>query len=60
MVYVDGLLYIHYDPEKFMNELKVVYRLKYGSLGPPNQYLGSNVERAKLEDGSIAWSKTSK
>ena len=42
-----------------MKELKGVYRLKYGSLGPSTQYLGANVEKVKLEDGSIAWSTTS-
>ena len=59
LVYVDDFFHLHYDPEIFMNELKVVYRLKYGSLGPLTRYLGSNVERVKLEDGFISFSTTS-
>mmetsp|Transcript_15996 Transcript_15996/g.23839 ORF Transcript_15996/g.23839 Transcript_15996/m.23839 type:complete len:1130 (+) Transcript_15996:7540-10929(+) len=59
LVYVDDLLHIHHDPEAFMKELKGVYRLKDDSLGPPTRYLGANVEKVQLEDGSVAWSTTS-
>ena len=34
LVYVDDCFYLRHDPEIFMKELKGVYRLKYGSLGP--------------------------
>ena len=37
-----------------------MYRLKDDSLGPPILYLGANVENVQLEDGSVAWSTTSK
>ena len=43
-----------------MKELKGLYRLKDDSLGPPSRYLGANVEKVQLEDGSVAWSTTSK
>ena len=59
-MYVDDLLHIHQDLEAFMKELKGVYRLKDDSLGPLNRYLGANVEKVQLEDGSVAWSTTSK
>ena len=55
LVYVYNLLHIQHDPEIFMKELKGVYRLKYGSLGPLTQYLGANVENVQLEYGYTAW-----
>ena len=60
LLYVDDLLHIHQDLEAFMKELKGVYRLKDDSLGPLTRYLGANVEKVQLEDGSVAWSTTSK
>ena len=57
---MNNFLHIHHDPEVFMKELKVVYRFKYGSLGPPTWYLGANVENVQPEDGFVAWSTTSK
>ena len=59
LVYVDDLLHIHHEPKKFMDALQKVYRLKDDSLGPPSRYLGANVEKVQLEDGSTAWSTTS-
>ena len=59
LVYVDDLLHLHHDPEIFTKELKCVYRLKYGSIGPTTRYLGTIVEKVQLQDGSIAWSKKS-
>ena len=33
----------------------MIYRLKEG-FGPPDQYLGANVEKVQLEDGRVFWS----
>ena len=33
----------------------MIYRLKEG-FGPPDKYLGANVEKAQLEDGQDLWS----
>ena len=57
---MDDFLHLHHDPEIYTKELKGVYRVKYGSLGPPTWYLGAKFEKVQLEDGSIAWSTTSK
>ena len=58
LVYVDDFLHINHNPEIFMRELKVAYRLKYGSLVPPTRSLGANVYKVKLDDGYISWSTT--
>jgi hypothetical protein len=57
LIYVDDVLHIAYDPKEDMDSLNKVYRLKEGS-GPPDRYLGANVEQVQLEDGSLAWSMT--
>ena len=38
-----------------MNRLAEVYRLKYGSVGEPNRYLGANIEKVQLDDSSVSW-----
>ena len=43
-----------------MNRLVEVYRIKDGSVGEPDKYLGANIEKVKLDDGSVAWSMTSR
>ena len=59
LVYVDDVLHLNNDPETFMNRLAEVYRLKYGSVVEPVRYLGANIEKVQLDDGSVAWSMTS-
>ena len=60
LVYVDDLLHLHHDPDTFMNLLAEVYRLSDGSVGEPNRYIGDNIEKVQLYDGSVAWSMTSR
>ena len=35
-----------------MYSLNIIYQLKEG-FGPPDQYLGANVEKLQLEDGRV-------
>ena len=60
LVYVDDVLHLHYDPDSFMNRLAELYRLKDGSVVEPGIYLGANIEKLQLDDGSVAWSMTSR
>ena len=59
-MYVNYVLHLHHDPDTFANLLAEVYRLKGGSVGEPDRYLGANIEKVKLDDGSVAWSMTSR
>ena len=43
------------DPEGDMKRLGEMYRLKDGT-GAPDRYLGGNIERVQVSDGSVAWS----
>ena len=55
LCYVDKLLHIGFKPNEDMDVLNVIYRLKEG-FGPPDRYLGSNVEKVHLKDGRVVWS----
>ena len=60
LVYVNDVLHLHHDLDTFMNCLAEVYRLKDGSVGEPDRYLGANIDKVQLYDGSVAWSMTSR
>jgi len=55
LVYVDDILVIAFDPKLTMDAIGKLYRLKEGSVGPPEQYLGANIKRVQLPNGTMAW-----
>ena len=55
LCYVDDLLQICFKPKEDMDALNMIYRLKEG-FGPPDRYLGANVEKLQLKDGRVVWS----
>ena len=50
-MYVDDVLHLHHNSDTFMNRLAKVYRLKDGSVGEPERYLGANIEKVQLDGG---------
>ena len=56
LVYVDDCLLVHHEPDPVMEELKTHYSLKNDTHGPPERYLGANVEMFQLGDGTSYWS----
>ena len=50
LCYVDDLLHIGFNPKEEMDDLNIIYRLKYG-FGSPERYLGTNIEKVKLDYG---------
>ena len=54
LLYVDDLLHIGFKPKEDMDALNMIYRLK-GGFGPPERYLGANVEKVQLKDGRVVW-----
>ena len=56
LVYVDDILHMSHDTNDTMHALSQLYRLKEESLGPPTRYLGANVRKMQLADGSECWS----
>ena len=55
LFYVDDLLHIDFKPKEDMDALHMIYRLNEG-FGPPDLYLGANVEKVQLKDGRLLWS----
>ena len=55
LIFVDNILHISHDTKATMETLGTIYQLKPGSVGPPDPYLGGNVGKFQLEDGTMAW-----
>ena len=55
LVYVDNILILDKDPERFMQVLKEEYKVKPGSIGKPKVYLGAGISKAFYPDGSYTW-----
>ena len=53
--YVDDLLNIGFKTKEETDELNMIYLLKEG-LGPPDRYLGANVEKVQFKDVRVVWS----
>jgi hypothetical protein len=60
LVYVDDIMVISHDTAVVMERLSELYRLKPESIGPPNRYLGANLEKVQLDDGRDVWSMSAK
>jgi hypothetical protein len=58
LVFVDDILCISHAPEDFMKQLAKIYDLR-GPVEEPKIYLGSNISKKHLPDGTIAWSMSS-
>ena len=56
LFYVDDFIHIYFKPKEDMDALNMIYRLK-GGFGPPDRYLGANIEKVQLKDGKVVWSK---
>jgi len=52
LIYVDDVLHIAEDPSEDMSRLSQIYRLE-GDMGPPDRYLGDNVNKIQLHDDSV-------
>ena len=58
LVYVDDVLHFDHEPSILMDELEFSYRLK-DKADAPDRYLGANIDKVQLSDGSEAWSMSS-
>ena len=47
LVYVDDLLIIFKNPDKYMKQIQEKYRVKPESIGPPSIYLGSHITKSE-------------
>ena len=59
LVYVDDILLLSHSPKPTLVQLGQIYDLKDGSIEVPTQYLGAQVYKHSLPDGSWAWAMSS-
>ena len=59
LVYVDDILCISHDTKSIMDELAAQYRLKEGSVGPPERYLGADTKFTQAKSGLECWAMSS-
>ena len=60
LLYVDDVLCISHDPQSVIkNEIGKYWKMKPGSIGLPNIYLGSKISKVALENGNKAWAFSS-
>jgi len=56
LVYDDDILCISHCPERMMDQIKELYRLKDEVIDKPKCYLGANISECQLPNGLEAWS----
>ena len=55
LVYSDDLLVLAMDPEALLNRIDQHFKMKDGSVGIPEKYLGADIGKFTLNDGNKAW-----
>ena len=59
LCYVDDILCVDHDPMEVMKELDGYFKLKPGSVGDPNIYLGAKLGKVEMPNGKTAWGMSS-
>jgi len=54
LVYVDDVLAVSHDPKAIMELIGKRFEIKNDEYGPPSRYLGGDIEKFHLPDGSSA------
>ena len=55
LLYVDDALCIHHDAKGQLKHLDHYFKMKKGSIGDPDIYLGAKVRKMTMENGVEAW-----
>ena len=51
LLYVDDFLCIHHSAEKELNKIDKLFKMKAGSIGDPDIYLGAKLKPMKMNNG---------
>jgi len=60
LIYMDDILCVSHRPHDTMQQIQQLYRLKDEVVGPPKRYLGANIAKFQLPDGTEAWSASAR
>ena len=55
LLYVDNILIIHHDAVQCLKDINQFFKMKPGSVGNPDFYLGAKLHPMQLSDGFMAW-----
>ena len=55
LLYVDDFLCIHHSAEEELNKNDKFFKIKAGSIGDPDIYLGAKVKQMKMNNSVTAW-----
>jgi Reverse transcriptase (RNA-dependent DNA polymerase) len=56
LLYIDDILAINHDAMSLINEVDRFFKMKAGSVGDPDIYLGAKLREVQLPNGVNAWS----
>ena len=59
LVYSDDLLVVALNPSEILDKIHSSFKLKPGSVKEPDQYLGAQISKFQLDDGTYAWALSS-
>ena len=58
LIYVDDVMVIHHDAMRVLAQLDKYLKMKPGSMGNPNMYLGATLKKMCLENRTDAWANS--
>ena len=59
LLYVDNILVMHHNAEHCLKEIDRFFKMKKGSIGDPDYYLGAKLHPTILPNGVTAWGMSS-
>ena len=58
LLYVDDVLVVHHDVEDVLLRLDKYCKMKPGSIGDPDAYLGATIKQMRLANGVMTWASS--
>jgi len=58
LLYVDDCLVVHHDAESVLSRIDKYFKMKDGSIGDPDIYLGARLKKMTLNNGVEAWANS--
>jgi hypothetical protein len=55
LCYIDAMLVIHADAVPILNRIDMYMKLKVGSVGDPDIYLGDKLRKVAMDNGNSPW-----